>query len=217
MASALQNMLLAIDDEISALRTRRGASWMTLHGGERVGTSDGQTVYRFPLTEDLSLREDTPVKVTVNRREAHGYVVSVRDSVLVAALTEDLGARLAHATLAVDDAFLLEALRARLRAVDEGKYKPYHLPSANLTLGAGLRSGSTISPIPLDGLNTEQRVAVETALGSNATFVWGPPGTGKTQTLARLIKSPRGRLIPPALAVGRAARSPLCGRMWTEP
>gem|GEM_PF-4953646 len=35
--------------------------------------------------------------------------------------------------------------------------------------------------------------------------------------VAMLIKSPRGRLIPPALAVGRAARSPLCGRMWTEP
>ena len=35
-------------------------------------------------------------------------------------------------------------------------------------------------------LNTEQHSAVESALGRNMTFIWGPPGTGKTQTIGSI-------------------------------
>ncbi len=41
-------------------------------------------------------------------------------------------------------------------------------------------------PAGLRDLNPSQRGAVEKALGQRVTFVWGPPGTGKTQTIAEL-------------------------------
>jgi hypothetical protein len=38
-------------------------------------------------------------------------------------------------------------------------------------------------------LNEEQRDAIRHSLGSDTTFVWGPPGTGKTTTVARIVES----------------------------
>jgi hypothetical protein len=38
-------------------------------------------------------------------------------------------------------------------------------------------------------LNDEQKKAITRSFGSNATFVWGPPGTGKTYVLARIVEA----------------------------
>ncbi|MFB9053820.1 AAA domain-containing protein [Formosa undariae] len=37
------------------------------------------------------------------------------------------------------------------------------------------------------GLNTSQKEAVERVFSQNVTFIWGPPGTGKTYTLSKII------------------------------
>src|SRR5262249_59093829 len=46
-------------------------------------------------------------------------------------------------------------------------------------------------------LNAGQREAVGSALGRDLTFVWGPPGTGKTRTLGTLATElhRRGRSV----------------------
>jgi hypothetical protein len=48
---------------------------------------------------------------------------------------------------------------------------------------------SWTTPINSLGLDETQCSAVEACLRNDITFVWGPPGTGKTHTLARLIAS----------------------------
>lgn len=42
-------------------------------------------------------------------------------------------------------------------------------------------------PIIDEGLDPSQRLAVETSLTKPVTLLWGPPGTGKTHVLARII------------------------------
>jgi superfamily I DNA and/or RNA helicase len=39
-----------------------------------------------------------------------------------------------------------------------------------------------------DGLNPSQLAAVRLALASRVSFVWGPPGTGKTETLGHIVE-----------------------------
>ncbi len=43
-----------------------------------------------------------------------------------------------------------------------------------------------VEPAEFPDLNTSQRQAIEKALSQKVTFVWGPPGTGKTKTMAAL-------------------------------
>ena len=37
-----------------------------------------------------------------------------------------------------------------------------------------------------DGYNEFQKQAVRSSLGRDTTFIWGPPGTGKTQTIGEI-------------------------------
>ena len=54
-------------------------------------------------------------------------------------------------------------------------------------LGFQLPLGAPVQFDPQDPrLNREQKEAVASALGRDTTFVWGPPGTGKTYTIGEL-------------------------------
>lgn len=70
-------------------------------------------------------------------------------------------------------------------------------------------------------LNPRQRDAVRMALASDATFVWGPPGTGKTDTIAFIIEGCFRQglatlfLAPTHIAVDQALKR-VCDRLSTE-
>ncbi len=191
MTAPLDGMIAALRAEADAARTRGGRR-LSLQGGERVGPG-APFLYRFALRQASGLRDDAPLRIVVGEREVPGAVAQVADGSVVVALEEDLGPSVPAATLASDAAGLLDALRERLEAVAAGRAPAFDVTAADHVLGRNIAPGSAPSPIPLDGLDDHQRQAVERALGSNATFIWGPPGTGKTRTLARLIAAERAR------------------------
>ncbi|PPK64018.1 AAA domain-containing protein [Actinokineospora auranticolor] len=73
-----------------------------------------------------------------------------------------------------------------------------------------------------DKLNLAQRRALTRALGSDLAFVWGPPGTGKTDVLARVVEGSlrRGQTVlltaPTAVAVDHALER-ICDLIGTLP
>lgn len=192
MSDALPEMISALDLEIAAIRKRGGGARVDLRGGELAGEAEGSWLYRFVLAEDLNLRDDSPVRVTCEQEDVSGVVVSLRDGVLLVALDQNLGPKIARALLVANDSFLLERLKERLTKVQSGEGE-FNRAAADRVLGlAPIHSGNgEVDPIVLqDGsLNDGQVEAVCRSMGSDATFVWGPPGTGKTTTLARVVEA----------------------------
>ncbi|HVE99337.1 MAG TPA: AAA domain-containing protein, partial [Mycobacteriales bacterium] len=87
-----------------------------------------------------------------------------------------------------DASFLLERLAARLGEVLEDEVEVDLLSMARALGLAPVHAGT--APVPDDvasTLNEEQCAAVALGLGSDLTYVWGPPGTGKTTTVAHLV------------------------------
>ena len=82
----------------------------------------------------------------------------------------------------------LQALRTALQQLD-GTSSPSPLASVllNLTPPASLQATPELKLID-ETLNKSQREAVEFCLSSQVGLVWGPPGTGKTQTLVEIIR-----------------------------
>lgn len=188
----LPSMIEALGLEASAIRKKGGGAQVELRGGEHVGQAEGSSLYRFVVTEDLNLRDDTPVRVTAGQEDVPGRIVSFKDGVLLVALEQDLGPRIAAARLVADDAFLIERLQERLQKVQSGEAQLCR-PAAERAIGQAAPKTADAEPDPSvtgDGaLNADQICALRRSLGSDTIFVWGPPGTGKTTTLARIVEA----------------------------
>jgi len=107
-------------------------------------------------------------------------IVSVSGLTVVVSVPVDLGEFVGRARMQTDLTFLLRTLIGRLEAIGDTSN-----PAGDRLLGLADPTGETV-PFDHDVLNAEQREAVGSALGRDLTFVWGPPGTGKTMTLGAL-------------------------------
>ncbi|MGW1915734.1 AAA family ATPase [Streptomyces sp. NPDC002076] len=110
----------------------------------------------------------------------------------------------------------------RLSTIGEANH-PVRLESAGWMVGLGSpRVGREPDPAqwianwPSKQLNSRQRLAVSQALASEVTFLWGPPGTGKTDVVAHIVEGCRrqGLKVPPSpfsTVVPLAPRRIRCG------
>lgn len=189
--SHLTQMIEALRLEVAKIR-EQGTTQLQIRGGERFGTTGGSFLYRFPLTEELRLRDEAQVKVVCDRIEADGFVVSVANGYLSIALEDDLGPKIHSARLITDDSFLTELLRQRIEEVENGTARFNH-ELANSVIGICSITCGFKNPDPKVFLNAElndhKQHAINLAFGSTTCFIWGPPGTGKTTTLAHIVEA----------------------------
>lgn len=192
MSEPLPKMIEALGLEIAAIRKKGSGTQVELRGGEFVSQTEGSWLYRFLAAEDINLRDDTPVRVIAGQEDVPGVLVSFRDGVLIVALEKNLGSKIATARLVANDAFLIERLRERLEKVRSGEAQ-FNRSAGERILGLGNTQAADAEAHALvtqdGGLNPDQLRAVRRSLGSDAMYVWGPPGTGKTETLARIVEA----------------------------
>ncbi|MBX5442154.1 MAG: AAA family ATPase [Solirubrobacteraceae bacterium] len=183
----------ALADELDAARRGPAADPVPLVDGRRVARVGERTRYRFTAERELprTLTQDADVQLHLDDRNVRSTVVRVEGLDITLATEEDLGARIERAALAWDPTFLLEKLSKRLRERRQEDNRGGALLLRHLT------EPGRFDEAELDGLNEDQERAVRRALASACTFIWGPPGTGKTQTIGRLVAElvRRGRSV----------------------
>lgn len=183
----------ALDEEIAAVRAGGKRRRIALHDGRLVLREPVRFVYEFRVEADVMLREDTAVDLVIEGRPGiGGEVVSLRSGRLLVAVEEYAGDDVVTAELQSDDSTLLTRLAERLREV-AGNAERFHLATARKIVRLGerpvVRRATDVPPEVTERLNAEQRAAVELAVGSDALFVWGPPGTGKTSVVAGIVEA----------------------------
>ena len=156
----------------------------------RYSDSPGRFLYRFDLLRKIPLKDDTIFTISVEGRSIDGSVVAQQDSAVTIALTSDCGATIETALLTISSADLIHALSQRLSALRGAE------PSAhfNSHLAHRVLNISQLSTAPLQDaltppsdLTEEQRAALEGMTAHEISYLWGPPGTGKTTTLAATV------------------------------
>lgn len=173
--------------EALARRGREGGERIRLLGGKRVDSNGTARSYQF-MTEGGSvwLREDEAVHLATGKADLLAVVTGWdKKRRVTLSVREDLGLRVDHAVIIRDDMYLIEALRRRLELARAGSIPlNWGLINQLLSPTQWIRTPVT-APIDAPGhLNLEQRDAVAAMGIPGVAVIWGPPGTGKTSTVA---------------------------------
>lgn len=206
--SVQAGILQALDDEVAEVRNQLGdlaRLRLALDDGRLVDRTAGAYVYRFACRA-LEARGDQevdlpPLDAYRIPEDATGMVVAEGRNVpaVVLAHDPDMGELLVelqlHAPLgrpergelSFSTLGLLLGLQARLRECFQATPAPPLMDAAREGTGAPLAAAS-LPPPPPPGPGRDQEEAIRFALGHSVTYLWGPPGTGKTRTLAHLVR-----------------------------
>lgn len=172
-------------------KTGAGQRRYELGKGIRLDSAGADTLYSFPFPDEAELFEDAQIEVQIAGRQVGGTVVSIQIGKLLLALKEDTGPEIRSAVLLLDATALLDALRDRIEKVKKNEIT-LNRTLADAVLGETPWPSTPVDPILAAShvsLNPSQLCAYESALRHAITFIWGPPGCGKTTTLAQIVRS----------------------------
>jgi hypothetical protein len=173
-------MLLAVDDEIAWVKKKGSGKHVRLYDGERRSSTAELFYYVFKLDEELKgLGDDTPIELIIGTSKASGAVVAISPNEITVAVKKDLGDKIQSATLVSQAVFILMGLRKHL----SGMTGNHQLANQALEGKIGPQNTNVHGILPSVERNQFQEQAVERIGKQSVSYIWGPPGTGKTWTI----------------------------------
>jgi len=183
LTGMLAEFRTALREEIEAARRREASSAVSLVNGRRIAQIGKQYQYLFDVESMLNLPSgETPGDLYVKgRAPLEVMIISVDGMAVTLSVPEDLGTFVPTARLQSNLAQLMRKLIERIECL-AGKPNP----AGDRIMGNAPVSGELDTSRFNGELNESQTNAVASALGRNATFIWGPPGTGKTHVIGTI-------------------------------
>lgn len=145
-------------------------------------SSDGY-VYSFVMEAELYIADDAPLRLFLPGKTVEGKAVFSEEFLLIVQFPTDLGKEIATATFQVEPWRLLDAQYKKLQ---ELKDNDHAIAMQLLNEGPAL---STAHPVNDSNIRMGQAAAENHARQEAVTVIWGPPGTGKTYTMAKIAIS----------------------------
>ncbi|HLA82640.1 MAG TPA: AAA domain-containing protein, partial [Thermoleophilia bacterium] len=175
----------ALEEEIAHLQRTQSERTVAATGGSRSGAAGPWVLYTFLLERDFLVPDATPVMAQIGNERLNAQIIAIQGMEITLALQQDLGPTIARVEISVDPTAILERILTRL---EDPAIAGLSDTLARMAFGyEDPRFGQVAFTSVID-LSDDNRLAVERAIGSQVQFIWGPPGTGKTQALAALCE-----------------------------
>ncbi|WP_432925316.1 AAA domain-containing protein [Microbispora sp. CA-135349] len=200
-----RNVPFPADELLRAVRLEIAAELRSEGDGEKVSLTSGQKIadtgetreYLFHCKRWKDAFSGAKLLVRLSRSRgvwSRAEATRMPDGTIKVCTDADLGGRPGNAQVRLDDSAGWESLADRLASVGAGD-DAVNLTTAGWMVGMGRpRLDRCATPERFirgyreRALNAAQRRAIEQALGSEITFIWGPPGTGKTDVVASIAE-----------------------------
>jgi ssDNA-binding Zn-finger/Zn-ribbon topoisomerase 1 len=190
LSGYLNEFRQALEEEIDEIK-KSGQSSLLLTGGRRIESSGPDFWYRFRIEYLPNLPSDTPCKLTVGKDSFDVTVISFTENAIIIASKVELPGVLASAKLDNSTTALMERLIARIEANAE-KVNPAGtrmLGKTELKTKGSFKRISNDSNLYFEGKKTDNQIkAIKSAITNDITYIWGPPGTGKTTVISHIIQ-----------------------------
>lgn len=180
--------------ELQVLERKGATQVYELHSGRLIESrGPNQGIFTFLIADGTRIPEDTNGRLKNEDSEFTASVIGQQGNIIHLHLEgKTLPSSIHWARLIVDDTALLRRLAEVLEECSESSTNLSSLaisvfhPAETSIRFQGLPDTPELGPDKIQG---ETRKAIEQACGSSVTYIWGPPGTGKTFTIAYLITS----------------------------
>ncbi|MEU8242239.1 AAA domain-containing protein [Actinoplanes missouriensis] len=194
--AAANGAIQALREELGAVTSRRTETDVMLLDGHAIGSIADRKLMRFEAQSDIGTAEGAIGTLVLPEMQLRAEVISVFGTVVTLALPAETPT-VREGRLRLDLSWLLNLQSERLHKLLPG--------AAGFDPAAALAVVSPNAPIPplaglpelsddeVTDLGSAQRDAVRLALTPGVTWLWGPPGTGKTTTIGALVSALRER------------------------
>ncbi len=187
--SITDELITALGEEIDAIKESGGSEKIGIHDGRYIGKAGARFLYCFLLDAEFNIPLDTPAQLHIDKDSHEAIIVSVQGFKITLSIKDDVGPTIPKAILSLSPYFLLQQLQRRIEEIHTGVL-PANKESCMQLFGftTGTSFSGVRSAADPGNLNKEQLEAVNRCLQQRVTFIWGPPGTGKTRTIGTLVK-----------------------------
>ncbi len=192
-AAVMKEMLHALAEELE-MRSREKRLYRISEAVDAGPSGDGHLYsLRFKDGVPGNLNSDARISIKTWLNAVGGSVVDVDDPHVNVLLQREIPVgELCRCQLEVDNSALVEALRQRIESVrDRDSLLPDAACFGGTVSGEGWSGPleESLAAGLMDGkINASQVEAVRACLERSFVMVWGPPGTGKTFTLSKLVE-----------------------------
>ena len=145
--------------------------------GKQLNIQRGLVTYVFDMESELFLADDAPITLRVGASEATGSVLVCEGFSITVVIDKDFGSKINSATISVEPWKLLEAQVNKLNSITAQD----KLAIKIMRQGPGL-----VTKDPIQAILKGQDAAKNKVSKSDITVIWGPPGTGKSYTMANI-------------------------------
>ena len=186
----LSNLLSALSIEIETIKGNRKEQYVNAKNGHLIENIGNLFIYKFTLEDVFDIPDDTDVIIKMDGNSYKSIVVNCNGLELILSCEHDLGDNVSI-TILISNANLLESLKKLL--ID--------IQSENISINEDLilklfgiiepeenKFSEFFVPILPFELDEYQKNVINKSLNSEVSFIWGPPGTGKTAIIAILTK-----------------------------
>lgn len=195
MASTIiQEFIQSLDEEIEAIKSGKGGSVVKVFNGCFLREVSGLFVYAFNLENFLAVLDESPAEIEIRGNRYPAQVLLTQNLEVEIGIEHFCGQFIPEAKLQTNLWYLLELLKKKYAECQNGSAKAdFHL-SEVLFSGQQSDSKSTSQAeihysLSKDPPNEAQKQAIEASFFSQLSIIWGPPGTGKTKTVAKAIEA----------------------------
>lgn len=165
----------SLETEIGYLISTGGKRYRIVDG-KRILSEDNRYLYSFDSDMEMHFPSGTSIKLYFPDKLVLGSIVSCEDFIILIVTNEDIGEEVNSVEFSAEQWHLLESLNERLEEID---------PSVSSIAGELACNGNKHISAS-QGIVKGQSEAFNRAMSEPITFIWGPPGTGKTETLAEI-------------------------------
>jgi superfamily I DNA and/or RNA helicase len=166
----------ALQNEIIHLK-KYGSNKLTVMNG-RLLTNDGSFTYYFDTSISVRIPVGSSIRLEWGSMMKSGRILSSEGRGIIISLEQSFGDLIPEAYLIHDPWELLEQLIQRFDEIKKSKQKRIRVKK--------LMDPSMPAKHPIEKITSNVHELMLRSKYNPITFVWGPPGTGKTYTLARV-------------------------------